>query len=156
MLWIWGIVENEMHVLAIAHNKVGLDSGENGVHFFSEIGVLCNTGYPPETHLKLKSRETVFALISPVTKLFWKMSFGRITYIAPPLIRRRVLLMWSFGVQHYNDVIMSVMASQITSLTIVYQRFIQAQIIENTKAPRHWPLWREFTGERWIPRTNGQ
>ena len=23
------------------------------------------------------------------------------------------------------------------------------------KAPRHWPLWGEFTGDRWIPRTKG-
>ena len=30
--------------------------------------------------------------------------------------------------------------SQITSLTIVSQPFIQAQIKENIKAPRHWPL----------------
>ena len=27
---------------------------------------------------------------------------------------------------------------------------------ENIKAPRHWPLCGEFTGDRWIPRTNGQ
>ena len=27
---------------------------------------------------------------------------------------------------------------------------------ENIKAPRHWPLCGEFTGGRWIPRTNGQ
>ena len=27
------------------------------------------------------------------------------------------------------------------------QPFIQAQIKENIKAPRHWPLWGEFTGE---------
>ena len=27
------------------------------------------------------------------------------------------------------------------------------QIKENIKAPRHWPLCREFTGDRWIPRT---
>ena len=47
---------------------------------------------------------------------------------------------------HYNDVAMSVMASQITSLTIVYSVFfIQAQINENIKAPRHWPLCEEFT-----------
>ena len=26
----------------------------------------------------------------------------------------------------------------------------------NIKAPRHWPLWAEFTGDRWIPHTNGQ
>ena len=31
-----------------------------------------------------------------------------------------------------------------------------AQIKENIKAVRHWPLWGEFTGERWIPRTKGQ
>ena len=35
-------------------------------------------------------------------------------------------------------------------------RFIQAQIKENFEAPRHWPLWGEFTGVRWIPRTKGQ
>ena len=28
---------------------------------------------------------------------------------------------------------------------------IQAQITENIKAPRHWPLCGEFTGDQWIP-----
>ena len=51
---------------------------------------------------------------------------------------------------------MSTMESQITNLTIVYSTFIQAQIKENIKGPRHWPLWGEFTGDRWIPRTKGQ
>ena len=46
---------------------------------------------------------------------------------------------------------MGTMMSQITSLTIVTQQFIQAQIKENIKALRHWPLWGEFTGDRWIP-----
>ena len=27
---------------------------------------------------------------------------------------------------------------------------------ENIKAPRHWPLCGEITGDRWIPCTNGQ
>ena len=36
------------------------------------------------------------------------------------------------------------------------QKFIQAQINENIKAPHHWPLWGEFTGYRWIPRTKGK
>ena len=37
---------------------------------------------------------------------------------------------------------MSAMASQITSVSIVYSTgFFQAQIKENIKAPRHWPLW---------------
>ena len=30
--------------------------------------------------------------------------------------------------------------------------FVRAQIKENTKAPRHWPLLGEFPGDRWIPR----
>ena len=55
---------------------------------------------------------------------------------------------------HYSDVIMSTVESQTTSLFI--QSFIQAQIKENIKAPRHWPLWGEFTGDRWIPLTKGQ
>ena len=36
------------------------------------------------------------------------------------------------------------------------QPFIQAQIQENIKAPRHWPLCGELIGGPWIPRTNGQ
>ena len=36
------------------------------------------------------------------------------------------------------------------------QPLIRAQIKENIKAPRHWPLCGRFTGDRWIPRTNGQ
>ena len=36
------------------------------------------------------------------------------------------------------------------------QPFIQTQIKENIKAPRHWPMCGEFTGDRWIPRTNDQ
>ena len=40
--------------------------------------------------------------------------------------------------------------------TIGHGAFIQAQIKENIKAPRRWPLWGEFTGDWWIPRTKGQ
>ena len=54
-------------------------------------------------------------------------------------------------VVHYNDVIMSAMASQITSRTIVY-----AQLKENIKAQRHRPLLGEFTGNWWILHTKGQ
>ena len=28
---------------------------------------------------------------------------------------------------------------------------VQAQIKESIQAPRHWPLWGEFAGDRWIP-----
>ena len=44
--------------------------------------------------------------------------------------------------------------SQASRLFI--QPFIQAQMKESIKAPRHWPLRGEFTADRWIPRTKGQ
>ena len=45
---------------------------------------------------------------------------------------------------------MGAMASQITSLKIVYLTInIQVQIKESIKAPCHCPLCREFTGDRW-------
>ena len=47
---------------------------------------------------------------------------------------------------------MSAMVSQIPGVSIVCsQSFVQAQITENIKAPRHWPLWGESTGARWFP-----
>ena len=45
---------------------------------------------------------------------------------------------------------------KLPALRLFTQPFIQAQIKENIKAPRHWPLCGEFTGDRAIPRTNGQ
>ena len=56
--------------------------------------------------------------------------------------------------QHYNDVKMGAISSQITSLTIVYS--IVYSDADQRKHPRHWPFCGEFTWDRWIPRTNGQ
>ena len=56
---------------------------------------------------------------------------------------------------HLSYSIMSAMASQITSIPTV-QPFVQAQINENAKAPRYWPFWGEFTGDRRIPYTKSQ
>ena len=36
------------------------------------------------------------------------------------------------------------------------QPFVQTHIKENIKALHHWPLCGDLTGDRWIPRTNGQ
>ena len=52
---------------------------------------------------------------------------------------------------HYIDVIMTTMASQITSTRLFNQSFIQAQIKENIKAPRRWPLCGEFTATGEFP-----
>ena len=48
---------------------------------------------------------------------------------------------------------MGPMASPITSLTLVYSTVYSGADQRNIKAPRHWPLCGEFTGDRWIPRT---
>ena len=60
------------------------------------------------------------------------------------------------SVAHYSDVIMGAMASHITSLTVVYLIVYAGADKKNIKASRHWPLCREFTSDRWIPRTKGQ
>ena len=53
---------------------------------------------------------------------------------------------------------MSALASQMTPASWVFTPpFIQAQMKENVKAvPCHWPMWGEFTSDRWNPRTKGQ
>ena len=53
---------------------------------------------------------------------------------------------------HNSDVIMSTMASHTTSLTSVHSTVYSGGDIykKNIKAPRHWPLWGEFTGDRRI------
>ena len=51
---------------------------------------------------------------------------------------------------------MGAMASQITGVSIVYSTVYSGVDQRNTKAPRHWPLWGEFTGDLWIAVTKGQ
>ena len=57
---------------------------------------------------------------------------------------------------HYIDVIMGAMAVISPASPVFTQPFIQAQIKDNIKALRYWPLCGEFTGDQWIPRTNDQ
>ena len=57
----------------------------------------------------------------------------------------------SCKVFHYIDVFVTTMTSQITSLTVFTQPFLQTQIKENIKAPRHWPLCGEITGTDEFP-----
>ena len=51
---------------------------------------------------------------------------------------------------------MSAMASQIAGASIVNSTVWLGADQENIKAPHHWPLYGEFTGDLWIPRTKGQ
>ena len=45
---------------------------------------------------------------------------------------------------------MGEMVSKVTGVSIA-QLFVQAQIKENIKAPCHWPLWGESTGDHGFP-----
>ena len=56
---------------------------------------------------------------------------------------------------YISDVIMSVTASQITGVSMVCSTVCSVEDQENIKALRHWPLWGEFAGDRWIPLTKG-
>ena len=53
--------------------------------------------------------------------------------------------------KHYNDVIMSAMASQITSLTIEYSTVYSGADKRKHQSSASLPSWGEFTGDRWIP-----
>ena len=83
--------------------------------------------------------------------------FCRLVQFSLTWTERGRMFLWGrrFSSPHYDDVIMGSTASQITSLAIVYSTVNRTHIKENIKAPRHWPLWGEFTGYRGIPRING-
>ena len=51
---------------------------------------------------------------------------------------------------------MGAIASEITSLTSVYSVVYSDADQKIIKAPCHWPLCGDLTGDWWIPRTNGQ
>ena len=57
---------------------------------------------------------------------------------------------------HYGDVIMGAIASQVTSLTIVYSTVYSDADQRKHQSSASLAFPREFTGDRWIPRTNGQ
>ena len=59
----------------------------------------------------------------------------------------RFLKLIQRGKGHYNDVIMSAMVYQFTSLTIVYST-VYSGADQNIKAPRHWPLWPVYSLHR--------
>ena len=50
----------------------------------------------------------------------------------------------------YSDVTMGTMASQSLAYRLFSELFVSAHIKDNIKAPRHWPLWGEFAGDRWM------
>ena len=48
---------------------------------------------------------------------------------------------------HYSDVIMSAIASPITGVLIVYSTVCSGADQRKHRAPRHWSVWGEITGD---------
>ena len=105
--------------------------------------------HPPNVHYSLRSIYTYFVTL-------WRASThilrGCVIFSGDTIWLRQ----FQWCNRHYNDVIMSTMASQITCFAIVYSTVYCASDQENIKTPRHWPLCGEFTCDQWIPRTKGQ
>ena len=57
---------------------------------------------------------------------------------------------------HYNDIIMSAIASHITSLTIVYSIVYSDADQRKHQSSASLVFVRQFTGDQWIPRINDQ
>ena len=91
--------------------------------------------------------------IEPV--LWWIISKWNTCHGLSLLISRRLIAVDVVG---FHALLSSWAQSRLKSPAsrLSTQLLIQAQIKENIKAPRNWPLWGEFTGDRWNPRTNGQ
>ena len=73
----------------------------------------------------------------------WQVS----SLVAPPGDCRFGSLQW-----RHNEA----MVSQITNIWTVCSDFCSGTHKKKPKAPRHWPLWGESTGDKWIPLPKGQ
>ena len=75
-----------------------------------------------------------------------------------PVVYHTICVPWRFWVPlHYNDVIMSVKAFQITSLTIVYSTVYSSTDLRKRQSFASLSFLRGILySVRWIPRTQGQ
>ena len=88
--------------------------------------------------------EESYVLSSPIAEVLLSLGHKR-----SPCARAFHLL-----ARHYNDVQWALWRLKSPTSWLFTQPFVQAQITKkNIKAPRHLPLWGEFTCDRWIPCT---
>ena len=128
------------------YKKIRIPSLTNDSHCKKASGnkysITVMTSYTQATTLDIGARCSLCGQQSPVSinfangKLSCKICFG------------------NYFENHYSDTIMWRLKSPASPFFT--QPFIQAQIKDNIKAPRHWSLCGEVTGHRWLPLTNGQ
>ena len=71
-------------------------------------------------------------------------------------IDKKKVMFGTRQISYYNDVIMSAMASQITSLLIVYSTVYSGADQRKHQSSALLAFCGEFTGHRWIPHIKGQ
>ena len=109
--------------------------------------------------LPLKRDFTYHKKVKPIlySKMYSPIHYNKLFEFAfQPTERYATGQIEIIGPLHYCGVIMGAMASQRTSRIIVYSTVYSGTDEKTIKARRRWPLFGEFTGKRWIPRTNGQ
>ena len=121
-------------------------------HNISMSPLYCITS---EKVIKATTVSSLYALkAAPLIWCQWRNTYNKCIY------NRHVWFRFAFQLLslrvHYSDVIMARWRLKSPASRLFTQPFIQARIKENFKAPRYRPLCGEFTGDRWIPRTNGQ
>ena len=63
------------------------------------------------------------------------------------------LVLWLYYVY---TIVFDHMSLKLPASRLFALAFVQAQIKDNIRALRHWPLWGESTGHWWIPITKRQ
>ena len=108
--------------------------------------------------------EVWYQTIWPVPFTFTSM--GQFTIVHMPV--KYIIGRWIHGNRWYNHIKTKHIKTTLQwrhngrwrlkspTSSVFTQPFIQAQIKEDIKAPCHWPLCGEFTGDRSIPCTKGQ
>ena len=123
---LWEPFPSTLDTLALAAKRSSVSFHQNLVH-----------GFIPTTCIRH---------IGPV--LYYLKSHESLTSVNPKRVELRC--------NHFSNVIMARRHLKSPASRLFTQPFIETQIKENIKAPRHWPLWGEFTDDHWIPRIKGQ
>ena len=102
---------------------------------------LCIHDWLGETIFEIVKYYTALTLNCPVTLLRGQTKIAHQKYVWWDFLPLDIFMRF-----HYTNIIMGTIASQITSLTIVYSTVYSDADQKNIKAPHHWPLCGEFTG----------
>ena len=118
---------------------------------FSVLNQWSRSSSVPRDQINTLWAEHAILLIAMKIFIFW-LQYHRSTITRPRYVKRKPR---DVSLARYSDVITKAMASTITGVSIVYSTVCLGAKHKDIKAPRHWPLWREFSVGQRICRING-